>query len=55
MTIEISTERVRNLLSTIKKSQATTVDAEAFLQLFGDQLKQELDSSISNFIYKKLQ
>lgn len=54
MTLEISTERIRNLISQIKKTQSTTKEAEAFMLLFGEKLREEIDTTISRFISQKV-
>ena len=51
---EITTEKLRSLLSKSATAQASTVQAEAFLTLYSQQLQDTLDERVREFVQHKL-
>lgn len=46
--------KVRNLTLTTLRRDLTTEEAEAFLMLYGDQLKKKLNAVLKDFVTEKL-
>ena len=53
--IKITTERIRNLMSNKGNiRQATTQEAEAFLVVYGEQIKDDLEYGLKWFVSRKM-
>lgn len=51
LTIEINSERIRNLISKFKQNQtASTDEANAFILLFNEELKEYMNKSLVEFV-----
>lgn len=51
---KVTPDRIRNLLSKSNIRQANTQEAEAFLVLHGEQLKDAVEEAIKTFVVRKM-
>jgi hypothetical protein len=56
VTVVVHSEKIRNLGQEIRKSKGgfTTVQAEAFLELYGDELETYLEKTVKDFVRGKI-
>lgn len=51
---QVTPDRIRNLLSKSNTRQATTQQAEAFLVLHGEQLRDAIETAVKTFVARKM-
>lgn len=51
--IKVTPERIRNLMSKGNIRQATSLEAEAFLTVHGEQLKDAIENAVKIFVARK--